>query len=668
MKNAKISRRSFLKAGAVASAVGMLSAAPVAVHAAEADASAAADEENGLLDVFKKPKYVFLFIGDGMGTAQIQSARFYKGTVDNNGAVTEADLSFTSFPQVGSVTTYDSTSFCPDSASTATSIATGHKTESGVINMCPWTRDVPYETIAEKLHAQKGYKVGVISTVNIDHATPAAFYAHQKTRKTYYQIGVELANSGFEYFAGGEFQKVNGDGAGPDNHTVAANAGYNVVTTQAGAAALTAGAGKTLIIAENLGDGKAYDIAKTPTEKMQGLRGNYVSMIFQEPMTSLNPVFRIGAQIDEVIALHEGEGKTKEDIKKRTIEMLEMVGIAYSEGVYAMFPHELSGGMRQRVMIAMALACNPKIIIADEPTTALDVTIQAQILDLLRNLKDRINSSIMLITHDLGVIAEMADYVVVMYAGRVVEKGTVEEIFAHPSHPYTIGLMASKPVVGKKVDRLYSIPGKVPNPVNMPDYCYFKDRCEMQLPCCSGEYPCEISLSPTHKVSCYRYYEENNLHMLLVTKIKDYPECLRKVKEFLPYINNWATCDLPAPKCFEEYREELLPVIREWLLTTDTYTIRYGIGLLMRLYLDDMYRPEYADLVARVRSEEYYVNMMIAWYFATALAKQWDTVIPYLEERKLDRWVHQKTIQKAVESYRITDEQKVYLKTLRENC
>ena len=259
----------------------------------------------------------------------------------------------------------------------------------------------------------------------------------------------------------------------------------------------------------NLGDGKAYDIAKTPTEKMQGLRGNYVSMIFQEPMTSLNPVFRIGAQIDEVIALHEGEGKTKEDIKKRTIEMLEMVGIANSEGVYTMFPHELSGGMRQRVMIAMALACNPKIIIADEPTTALDVTIQAQILDLLRNLKDRINSSIMLITHDLGVIAEMADYVVVMYAGRVVEKGTVQEIFTNPSHPYTIGLMASKPVVGKKVDRLYSIPGKVPNPVNMPDYCYFKDRCGLQLPCCGGEYPCEISLSPTHKVSCYRYYEEN---------------------------------------------------------------------------------------------------------------------------------------------------------------
>ncbi|MBQ4208504.1 MAG: ABC transporter ATP-binding protein, partial [Clostridia bacterium] len=180
-----------------------------------------------------------------------------------------------------------------------------------------------------------------------------------------------------------------------------------------------------------------------------------------------------------------------------------------SEGVYKMYPHELSGGMRQRIVIAMALACNPKLIIADEPTTALDVTIQAQILDLLRQLKDRINSSIMLITHDLGVIAEMADYVVVMYAGKVVEQGTAEEIFAHPCHPYTIGLMASKPVVGKKVDKLYSIPGKVPNPVNMPNYCYFKDRCELCLDCCSGEYPHEISLSPTHKVSCYRYYDEN---------------------------------------------------------------------------------------------------------------------------------------------------------------
>ncbi len=258
----------------------------------------------------------------------------------------------------------------------------------------------------------------------------------------------------------------------------------------------------------NMGDGKAYNIPKVPREKMQHIRGNMVSMIFQKPMTSLNPVFRIGAQVDEVIALHDGEGKSKEEIKKRTIEALNMVGIANSEGVYSMFPHELSGGMRQRVMIAMALACNPRVIIADEPTTALDVTIQAQILDLLRELKDKINSSIMLITHDLGVIAEMADYVVVMYAGRIVEKGTAEDIFYHPAHPYTIGLMASKPVVGREVDELYSIPGKVPNPVNMPDYCYFRDRCEMKMPCCDGDYPHMISLSETHQVSCYRYYEE----------------------------------------------------------------------------------------------------------------------------------------------------------------
>lgn len=257
----------------------------------------------------------------------------------------------------------------------------------------------------------------------------------------------------------------------------------------------------------NLGD-KAYDITKTPIEAMQHLRGNFISMIFQEPMTSLNPVFRIGAQVDEVIELHDGKNMNKQEIKERTIELLEMVGIANSEGVYRMYPHELSGGMRQRVMIAMALACNPKLIIADEPTTALDVTIQAQILDLLQSLKDRINSSIMLITHDLGVIAEMADYVVVMYAGRVIEKGTAQEIFENPAHPYTIGLMASKPVVGKEVDKLYSIPGKVPNPVNMPNYCYFKDRCEMCVEGCEGAYPCEISLSDTHKVSCYRYYDK----------------------------------------------------------------------------------------------------------------------------------------------------------------
>ena len=255
----------------------------------------------------------------------------------------------------------------------------------------------------------------------------------------------------------------------------------------------------------NTGD-KAINVVNAPASYMQKLRGNSMGMIFQEPMTSLNPVFRIGAQVDEVIKLHNPD-MSADDVKARTLEMLQLVGIANKEGVYKMYPHELSGGMRQRVMIAMALACDPKLIIADEPTTALDVTIQAQILDLLRDLKDKINSSIMLITHDLGVVAEMADFVVVMYAGRVVEKGTATEIFKDPRHPYTIGLMNSKPVVGKHVDKLYSIPGNVPNPIDMPNYCYFKDRCEMCTEKCNGAYPKTYKVSPTHEVACYRCEE-----------------------------------------------------------------------------------------------------------------------------------------------------------------
>lgn len=256
----------------------------------------------------------------------------------------------------------------------------------------------------------------------------------------------------------------------------------------------------------NSGD-KVYNIAKTPTQVMETIRGAKISMIFQEPMTSLNPVFRAGFQVDEVVQLHNPE-MTDEEVKAVTLKMIDMVGIANGEGVYQMYPHELSGGMRQRIMIAMALACNPKLIIADEPTTALDVTIQAQILDLLRNLKDKINSSIMLITHDLGVIAEMADYVVVMYAGRIVEKGTAVEVFKNPLHPYTVGLMKSKPVVNKTVDRLYTIPGSVPNPINMPNYCYFKDRCNRRMDVCNGEYPHEVYVTPTHMVTCYHYTDE----------------------------------------------------------------------------------------------------------------------------------------------------------------
>jgi len=255
-------------------------------------------------------------------------------------------------------------------------------------------------------------------------------------------------------------------------------------------------------------NGKCYDVTKMPTNEMLKIRGKDISMIFQEPMTSLNPVFKIGEQMDEVVLLHEKDA-TPESAKQRSIEMLNRVGIAMVEKVYSSYPHELSGGMRQRVMIAMALLCNPRLIIADEPTTALDVTIQAQILDLLRNVKNQINGSIMLITHDLGVIAEMADYVVVMYAGRVIEKGTVREIFHSPKHPYTIGLMKSKPGKATQGQRLYSIKGQVPNPINMPDYCYFYNRCDQCMEKCSRKYPEMIKFSPTHFASCYLYDESN---------------------------------------------------------------------------------------------------------------------------------------------------------------
>lgn len=251
-----------------------------------------------------------------------------------------------------------------------------------------------------------------------------------------------------------------------------------------------------------LREDKVVDIAKMPTADMRKIRGREISMIFQEPMTSLNPVFTIGYQLDEVILVNT-PGATRKSAKDKSIEMLRQVGIAAPESVYEKYPHELSGGMRQRVMIAMAIACNPKLIIADEPTTALDVTIQAQILDLLKEIKDRINGSIMLITHDLGVIAGMADYVVIMYAGRIIEKGTVYDIFDDPRHPYTIGLQKSKPVVNRDTDWLYCIPGRVPNPVDLPDTCYFKDRCRNCTAACNGPYPPLIRVSETHYVSCY---------------------------------------------------------------------------------------------------------------------------------------------------------------------
>lgn len=256
----------------------------------------------------------------------------------------------------------------------------------------------------------------------------------------------------------------------------------------------------------NSKDGKPVDIAKASIKAMEKIRSREISMIFQEPMTTLNPVLTIGKQIDEVLELHTDLKKNER--YQKVCDLISMVGISNADRIYKMYPHELSGGMRQRIVIAMSLACDPQLIIADEPTTALDVTIQAQILELMRDLKDKISASIMLITHDLGVVAEMADYVVVMYAGRIIELGTTRDIFKDPRHPYTIGLMKSRPNMIGEDEKLYSIPGNVPNPINLPNHCYFKNRCESCIGKCNNPYPGLVSISDTHKVACWRFIEE----------------------------------------------------------------------------------------------------------------------------------------------------------------
>ncbi|HGH7181902.1 TPA: ABC transporter ATP-binding protein [Bacillus luti] len=238
---------------------------------------------------------------------------------------------------------------------------------------------------------------------------------------------------------------------------------------------------------------------------LRSLRGNDIAMIFQEPMTSLNPVFTVGEQIVET--LREHELLSKNEAYKKTIELIRKVGIARADEIVHSYPHELSGGMLQRIMIAVALSCNPKLLIADEPTTALDVTIQAQILDLLRQIKEEFKTSILLITHDLGVVAEMADYVVVMYGGKVIEEAPVLEIFQNPKHPYTKGLLKSKPVMGKRIDKLYSIPGQVPNLVGLGEFCYFSGRCEHCMEICKEEAPNLNVHDENHKVACWLYEE-----------------------------------------------------------------------------------------------------------------------------------------------------------------
>lgn len=247
------------------------------------------------------------------------------------------------------------------------------------------------------------------------------------------------------------------------------------------------------------------DMLKVSDERIRQIRGNDISYIFQEPMTSLNPVFKIGRQISESLMLHRG--MSKKEAYKESIKMLELVKIPNPERVVDDYPFALSGGMRQRAMIAMALACEPKLLVADEPTTALDVTIQAQVLDLMNELKEKINASIMFITHDLGVISEMSDRVMVMYAGKVVEVATTEDIFKNPKHPYTIGLIASKPDMSTESSRLHVIPGNVPDLNNLPTGCPFSTRCNHVMDKCKTAFPEEVVLDGEHRIACYLYTE-----------------------------------------------------------------------------------------------------------------------------------------------------------------
>ena len=247
------------------------------------------------------------------------------------------------------------------------------------------------------------------------------------------------------------------------------------------------------------------NILEKSEAEMRHIRGNEISMIFQEPMTSLNPVFTIGDQIMEAIMLHQKVGKR--EARKKTIEMLKLVGIPSAEKRVDEYPHQMSGGMRQRVMIAMALSCNPKLLIADEPTTALDVTIQAQILDLMLKLKEDLGTAIMLITHDLGVIAETVNKVVVMYAGKIVESADVVSIFKKPEHPYTLGLLGSIPKVNEDRERLQVIEGVVPNPFNMPTGCRFHPRCSFARDICKEEEPELVDVEDGHQVRCWKFLD-----------------------------------------------------------------------------------------------------------------------------------------------------------------
>jgi peptide/nickel transport system ATP-binding protein len=253
------------------------------------------------------------------------------------------------------------------------------------------------------------------------------------------------------------------------------------------------------------------DLLKMSKNEKRVIRGKEIGMIFQEPMSSLNPVLPIGQQIME--PLREHLKMSKNEARERAIQLIKEVGISRAEQIVDAYPHELSGGMLQRVMIAIAISCHPKLLIADEPTTALDVTIQAQILEMMHKLRDESDMSILLITHDLGVVAEMADYVVVMYAGKIVEQGEVVELFANPKHPYTQGLLKSKPILNQRQEELYSIPGQVPNPLELTESCYFHDRCTHCMDICRVREPKLKEIGDKQQVACWLYEEEAVAHV-----------------------------------------------------------------------------------------------------------------------------------------------------------
>ena len=252
------------------------------------------------------------------------------------------------------------------------------------------------------------------------------------------------------------------------------------------------------------------EIAGLPENKLRDICGKDISMIFQEPMTSLNPVVKVGTQVRETLLVHD-RGISKADAKNKVIEMFKKVGIPEAEKRYDSYPHQLSGGLRQRVMIAMAMICRPKLLIADEPTTALDVTIEAQILRLMKELRDETDMSVLLITHNLGVVAELCDYVYVMYAGKIVEQAETFELFDHTAHPYTKGLLSSIPRIGQGAERLHTIPGVVPNLLHLPKGCAFCNRCELADKQCGDDMPELREISPGHFARCVRLGEENTV-------------------------------------------------------------------------------------------------------------------------------------------------------------